>query len=97
MGQVQRTRRTRRPAASVRTDEYLLFDLIPSPAYIFDDQTLRFLAVNAAAISRYGYSPAEFAAMSVMDLRPPQDLALFRTTMGRNGQLAESTPTAPPI
>ena len=79
MGQVQRTRRIRRPAASVRTDEYLLFDLIPSPAYIFDDQTLRFLAVNAAAISRYGYSPAEFAAMSVMDLRPPQDRALFRT------------------
>jgi PAS domain S-box-containing protein len=61
----------------VRTDEYLLFDLIPAPAYIFDDQTLGFLAVNAEAIGRYGYSPSEFAAMSVLDLRPVQDRALF--------------------
>jgi len=75
----RRSRRTARPAARVRTDEHLLFDLIPAPAYIFDDQTLRFLAVNAAAVRRYGYSPSEFASMSVLDLRPSQDRALFRT------------------
>jgi PAS domain S-box-containing protein len=62
----------------VRPDEHPLFDLIPAPAYIFDDETLRFLAVNAAAIGRYGYSPAEFAAMSLLDLGPSEDRALFR-------------------
>ena len=46
MRQEQRSRRsghtgrTRRPAAHVRTDAYPLFDLIPAPTYIFDDETL---------------------------------------------------------
>jgi PAS domain S-box-containing protein len=78
MGQVQRSGRTRRPATRIRPDDYPLFDLIPAPAYIFDDETLKFLAVNAAAIGRYGYSPAEFAAMSLLDLGPSEDRALFR-------------------
>jgi len=56
MGQEQHSRHTRRQAASVWTDATPLFDLIPAPAYIFDDETLRFLAVNAAAMGRYGYS-----------------------------------------
>ena len=33
-------------------------------------ETLRFLAVNAAAVARYGYSREEFLARTIRDIRP---------------------------
>src|SRR6185295_17048530 len=42
----------------------LLFDLGPLPAWVFDRQTLRFLAVNDAAVSHYGYSREEFLELT---------------------------------
>jgi len=55
-------------------DDYrALFDLTPLPAYVFDDLTLRFLAVNTAAIERYGYSRDEFLRLSLEDIRPPEN------------------------
>ena len=51
-------------------DQSALFDLIPLPAWIFDSKTLRFLAVNDAAVTRYGFSREEFLRMSVVDIRP---------------------------
>jgi PAS domain S-box-containing protein len=52
----------------------MLFDLNPSPMWVFDQKTLQFLAVNAAAVTKYGYSHDEFTRMSIRDIRPPQDL-----------------------
>ena len=46
----------------------------PLPMWWFDSRTLRFLAVNQAAIVRYGYSRQEFLAMTVKDIRPPEDI-----------------------
>jgi PAS domain S-box-containing protein len=54
-------------------DAATLFDLIPEPAFIFDDNDLRFRAVNAAALERYGYSRREFLRLSILDLRPDVD------------------------
>ena len=51
-----------------------LFRCHPEPAWIYDRSTLRFLAVNEAAISRYGYSEAEFLAMTIADIRPADDI-----------------------
>jgi PAS domain S-box-containing protein len=51
----------------------VLFDLAPVPAYIFDDVTWEFLAVNNAAAERYGYSREEFLRLSLADIRPPED------------------------
>ena len=51
-----------------------LFERNPSPMWIFDVETLRFLAVNAAAIKHYGFSEDEFLAMTIKDIRPPEDL-----------------------
>lgn len=50
-----------------------LFLLHPQPMWIFDLETRRFLAVNNAAVERYGYSRDEFLAMSIMDIRAPAD------------------------
>jgi PAS domain S-box-containing protein len=52
----------------------VLFEANPLPMWIFDLETLRFLAVNEAAIRRYGYSRQEFLAMTVRDIRPPEEL-----------------------
>ena len=35
---------------------------------------LHFLAVNDAAVAKYGYSRAEFMAMTIADIRPPEDV-----------------------
>ncbi|MBX9613115.1 MAG: PAS domain S-box protein [Burkholderiales bacterium] len=44
-----------------------LFDSNPQPMGVYNPETLRFVAVNPAAVAFYGYSPAEFLAMGVED------------------------------
>ncbi len=61
----------------------LLFAGNPHPMWVFDRQTLRFLAVNAAAIAFYGYTEAEFLGLTVMDIRPAEDAAEFREALAR--------------
>ena len=50
-----------------------LFETNPLPMWVYDLETLRFLAVNDAAIANYGYSREEFLAMTIQDIRPPED------------------------
>lgn len=52
----------------------LLFENNPHPMWVFDVETLIFMAVNEAAIRHYGYSREEFLAMSIQDIRPPADV-----------------------
>ncbi|MCW7539348.1 PAS domain S-box protein [Aquabacterium sp. A7-Y] len=56
-----------------RTRELFLGN--PSPMWAFDRQSLRFLAVNEAACRSYGYSPEEFAQMTVADILPQGGVA----------------------
>jgi two-component system cell cycle sensor histidine kinase/response regulator CckA len=55
----------------------LLFDSNPHSMWVYDKETLRFLAVNDAALHHYGYSRDEMLALSVLDIRPPEDVAAF--------------------
>ncbi len=52
----------------------LLFDANPTPLFLFDPATLRFLAVNEASLRQYGYSREEFLAMRITELRTAQDV-----------------------
>ena len=52
----------------------LLFERHPHPMWVYDLETLAFLAVNNAAIQQYGYSREEFLAMTLKDIRPPEDI-----------------------
>ena len=61
-----------------------LFQALPLPCWVFDCDSLRVLAVNDAAIRHYGYSRAEFLAMTIADLRPPEDEARLRELVGIN-------------
>ena len=42
--------------------------------WIYDSETLRFLEVNQAAIDLYGWSREEFLKMTIMDIRPLEDV-----------------------
>jgi PAS domain S-box-containing protein len=53
----------------------LLFEGNPHPMWVFDRESLRFLAVNDAAVRHYGYTREEFLRLSVLDLRPEEDIA----------------------
>jgi two-component system cell cycle sensor histidine kinase/response regulator CckA len=50
----------------------LLFDAHPSPMWVFDEETLQFVAVNDAVVIRYGYSRNELLGMSVRDVIPTE-------------------------
>jgi len=52
-----------------------IFELSPLPKWVYDPQTLRFLAVNQAAQTQYGYTEAEFLRMTLRDLHLPEDIA----------------------
>ncbi len=50
-----------------------LFDTNPHPMWVFDMETLKFLAVNDTAVAKYGYSREEFMQMTILDIRPPEE------------------------
>jgi two-component system, cell cycle sensor histidine kinase and response regulator CckA len=52
----------------------LLFHSNPHPMWVFDTETLRFLAVNDAAVHHYGYSVSEFLSMTIKDIRPSDEV-----------------------
>jgi diguanylate cyclase (GGDEF)-like protein/PAS domain S-box-containing protein len=51
-----------------------LFKAYPIPMWVYDLETLAFMAVNTAAIVQYGFSESEFASLTIADLRPPEEL-----------------------
>src|SRR5271165_3490110 len=59
----------------------LLFEHNPLPTWVFDCETLRFLQVNEAAVKQYGFTAQEFADMTMLDIRPPEDRAGFKQQM----------------
>jgi PAS domain S-box-containing protein len=52
----------------------LLFEVMPLPAWVYDVQTFRFLAVNPAAVAHYGYTVEQFLQMTILDIRPQEDV-----------------------
>ena len=55
----------------------MLFNGNPHPMWVYDENTLRFLAVNDAAVAHYGYSRTEFLNLSLYDIRPVEDRSLL--------------------
>jgi two-component system, cell cycle sensor histidine kinase and response regulator CckA len=67
-----------------------LFQAVPQPMWVFDPETMAFLAVNDAAVARYGWSREEFLSMTLADIRPPEDLpALEAEVAGGSGGSAD--------
>ena len=52
----------------------LLFESTPQPIWVYNEDTLAFLAVNEAATRTYGFTRDEFLSMTVNDIRPREDI-----------------------
>ena len=86
----------KRAAAQLRESEQryrLLFECNPQPMWVYDLETLRFLAVNAAAVFHYGYSVDEFLSLTIRDIRPPEDLPALAANLAHPApSLEQSSP-----
>ncbi|MEK7317351.1 MAG: ATP-binding protein, partial [Candidatus Eisenbacteria bacterium] len=58
-----------------------LFENNPNPMFVYDRDTLRFLAVNDVAVSHYGYSREEFLGMTIEKIRSPEDIPAMRKSV----------------
>lgn len=45
--------------------------------WVFEIETFKFMSVNESAIRHYGYSKAEFLNMTILELRPEAEVAIF--------------------
>lgn len=63
----------------------LLFESNPIPMWVFDRNTLRFLAVNHAAIHQYGYTEQELLAATIADIRPTEDIPSLLADVEKRG------------
>ena len=59
-----------------RSDETyrVLFEKNPYPLWMYDAETLHILAMNAAAMRKYGYAPDEIPRLTFADLYVPEDV-----------------------
>ena len=64
-----------RQAALSRAEGHVdvLFRCNPVPMWIYDPESLRFLAVNDAMVAVYGHSREALMSMTVLDIRPPAE------------------------
>ncbi len=62
-------------------DYRLLFEHNPQPMWLYDIETLQFLAVNDSAIEKYGYTREEFLGMTIEQIRPAEDLSSLHETL----------------
>ncbi|HYJ89764.1 MAG TPA: PAS domain S-box protein [Pyrinomonadaceae bacterium] len=69
-----------------------LFQNNPFPMWIYDLETLRFLAVNEAATVVYGYSSDEFLKMTVKDIRPEEEIPALLDDLGKTDPQATQGP-----
>jgi len=68
----------------------MLFESNAEAMYVYDLETHRFLAVNQAAIGRYGYSRDEFLGMTVFDLWPAAEAEKLRLYLRQHPHLSET-------
>ncbi len=52
----------------------LLFESTPQPIWVYNEETLAFLAVNEAATRTYGFTRDEFLSMTINDIRPSEGI-----------------------
>jgi PAS domain S-box-containing protein len=70
----------------------LLFESTPQPIWVYNEDSLTFLAVNEAATRTYGYSRDEFLAMTIDDIRPQEDIPTLMINAADPNELVISSP-----
>ena len=76
-------RRRAEQVAQASEESYrLLFEGNPSALWVYDSESLRFLAVNDAAVDTYGYSRDEFLSMSIDEIRSGSEADRLHADIG---------------
>ncbi len=70
----------------------LVFEDNPVPMWLFDPETLKFLAVNDAAVVHYGYARESFLKLTLLDIVPQRDRDVIEHAI-RNRPAAEGGPS----
>ncbi|HET7552497.1 MAG TPA: ATP-binding protein [Gemmatimonadaceae bacterium] len=70
---------------------HVLFESNPSPMWVFETATRRITDVNQAALERYGYTREEFLALTLADIRPPEDVPQLETALADVSVVAGTT------
>jgi two-component system cell cycle sensor histidine kinase/response regulator CckA len=69
----------------------LLFEANPQPMWVYDLESLTFVAVNGAAVNHYGFTREEFLTMTIKDIRSPGEIpALLDSVASATEGLDES-------
>ncbi|MCU1392068.1 MAG: hypothetical protein JWM34_496 [Ilumatobacteraceae bacterium] len=55
------------------------------PAWVYDIESLQFLAVNEMALEHYGWSREKWLRMTILDLRPTDNAAVLEAAIRNNG------------
>lgn len=77
---------TRAPQRAEEPAVELLLGYSPTPMWIYDRETLKFLAVNDAAVQHYGYTRDEFLAMDLLAIRPTETIGALIEQMQRRSR-----------
>jgi PAS domain S-box-containing protein len=56
----------------------------PQPMWIYSKEDLRFLEVNDAAVALYGYTREEFLQMTILNIRPKEDITRVLESRARD-------------
>src|SRR5438445_3685901 len=91
MAVTQRGRGGLQSVALAKLTEELLFQANPQPMWVYDVETLAFLAANDAACKKYGYTRDEFLRMTIKDIRPPEDLSRLTEDVTRRAPSTDTT------
>lgn len=63
----------------------LLFESNPNPMWVYDLESLQFLAVNKAAVQNYGYTEDQFLGMTILEIRPEEDREAVQQNVAKIG------------
>ncbi len=69
----------------------LLFENNPIPSMVYDLQTLRFMAVNDAAVLHYGYRHEEFLSLTIHDIYTLEDMPALLNVLSQLDQGAKQS------
>jgi len=62
-----------------------IFENSSQPMWVYDLETMKFLAVNNAAVEHYGYTREEFLSMNIKEIRPPEEVPRLVNMISRLG------------
>ena len=69
-----------------------LFRANPQVMYVYNIRSLRFLAVNEAAVAFYGYTHEEFLGLTLLDIRPASERAALLAQLAKRQKFSDGQP-----